>query len=263
MGETKIEWTDYTFNPWIGCARVSKGCVHCYAEALAKRFGTAEWGVDKARVRTSAEYWGKPAAWNKAAAAAGQRRRVFCASMADVFEERPELDAWRAELWRLIEQTPALDWLLLTKRPQNVMAMVPEAWRAGLPPNVWVGASVEDQEAAQARIPALAKVPARVRFLSAEPLLGPVNLERLLRPDGWRTKPFHWVIVGGESGPGARAMDPQWAHELVRQCNEAGVTVFMKQMGSAWAAGKGGDRKGAQPTRWPQALRVREFPYVR
>lgn len=121
---SKIEWTDHTFNPWLGCSKISPSCAHCYAEGWAKRSGLVKWG-DHPRRRTSAANWREPLKWNRAAEAAGERRRVFCASLADVFEDREELKPWRYDLWRLIEATPSLDWLLLTKRPENCLAFVP------------------------------------------------------------------------------------------------------------------------------------------
>lgn len=301
MGEkTKIEWTDYTFNPWMGCMKVSQGCAHCYAEALAGRFKLAEWGPTGVRRRTSEANWRAPLVWNRAAAAAGVRRRVFCASMADVFEEHPAVAAWRANLWSLIEVTPALDWLLLTKRPQNVMGMIPAMWRHGLPENIWLGASIEDEESKEERIPHLLRIPANVRFLSCEPLLGGFSMglnhtlvlssTRLANYDpltgaGQQTSGYvaqtnpnfvngpriHWVIWGGESGPNARPLPPLAERMMLASIEGARLSegirphaaVFVKQMGSVWAKEHGGDRKGGDPALWPPALRVREFPYMR
>ena len=243
MGEnSKIEWTHHTFNPWIGCVKVSPGCQHCYAEAQNKRWGKDLWGVDKPRQITSAAYWHQPLEWNDKAEVDGERRRVFCASMADVFEDREDLIEPRARLWNLIAATPALDWLLLTKRPENLLRMVPWMASDGMPwPNVWLGTSCEDQRRADERIPHLLSVPAVVRFLSCEPLLGPVTLRdewrmprfadddpRSLRADG---RGVDWVIAGGESGHGARPMHPGWARSLRDQCEEFGVSFFFKQWG--------------------------------
>lgn len=278
MGEnSKIEWTDHTFNPWIGCTKVSQGCKHCYAEALAGRFGKAEWGPAAQRVRTSAANWRKPLAWDKAARLAGRRARVFCASLADVFEEHgPELTGYRTALWELVMSTRGLDWLLLTKRPENVRSMVPANWLAtgGWPAHVWIGTSVEDQAAADERIYHLLKVPARVRFLSIEPLLGPVDLTRVPRGhyvldvlDGRygtgtastafcfgmaSLRSIDWVIVGGESGPHARPMDAAWARSLRDQCGAARTAFFMKQMLA------GGKKLGFEE--FPPDLQVREYP---
>lgn len=257
MENTKIEWATHSFNPWWGCQRVSPGCEHCYAETLAHRYNYRVWGPAKTTSRRmmSDNYWKQPLRWNKAAAAAGQRARVFCASMADVFEDHPEVEAARARLFEVIEQTPHLDWLLLTKRPQNLESMLPWTsehaghYRSRYWPNVWIGTSVEDQRRADERIPILLQIPARVRFLSCEPLLGPVDISRLLvatpcwhcgNLDGEAGRCFcgvylkpeiHWVIAGGESGPGARPMHPDWARSLRDQCEAAGVSFFFKQWG--------------------------------
>lgn len=184
------------------------------------------------RRRTSAANWREPPKWNRLALEAGVRRKVFCASMADVFEDRTELAPWRADLFALIEATPALDWLLLTKRPENVAAMVPARWMAaGFPQHVWMGASVEHQDAVEERVPHLVALPARVRFLSMEPLLGRVSLLRHMLPASWVPPRIHWVIVGGESGAGARPMAPEWAQSLRDQCLFARVSFFFKQWG--------------------------------
>lgn len=255
---SKIEWTDHTFNPWIGCQKVSPGCDHCYAEGWSKRSGHVEWGPHGARRRTSAANWRKPLAWDKAAREAGRRARVFCASLADVFDNHASiLPEWRADLWRLIAATPHLDWLMLTKRPQNIGKMLPHAWNGGWP-NVWLGTTVENQTEAHRRIPHLLSVPAAVRFLSVEPMLGPVDLTEWFwgreEPCPGCSKdidcdcghlPRHmlgeeddlsWVICGGESGPGARPMNWDWARSLRDQCQAAGVPFFFKQWGE-WENG--------------------------
>ncbi len=232
-----IEWTHHTFNPWIGCTKVSAACDHCYAEAWNKRYdGGANWGPLAPRRRTKT--WGNPVKWNKAAAAKGIRYRVFCASLADVFDNhksiRPE---WRTELWALIKGTPHLDWQLLTKRPQNIKKMLPEDWGAGGYPNVWLGTTVENQQEAARRIPHLLSVPASVHFLSCEPLLSPVEL---INYGGTR---IDWVIAGGESGPAARPMHPDWARSLRDQCTRAGVPFFFKQWGEWFPIGLAGHAK--------------------
>lgn len=238
MGEnTHIEWCDHTFNPWIGCSKVSPGCEHCYAEKLMdKRMGKVKWGPQGTRLRTSDANWRKPVAWNRKAAEAGVMHRVFCASLADVFEDRPEVVGWRSELFELIRATPNLVWLLLTKRPENVMSMA-----GSIPYNVWLGTSVENQATADERVPHLLGCPAALRFVSVEPLLGPVDFERggwsLLRRLESPRRKVHWergvdwIIVGGESGPKARPMHPQWARSIRDQCREAGVPFFFKQWG--------------------------------
>lgn len=240
MGEsTAIEWADHTFNPWIGCQRVSPACQHCYAETLNRRWGGGNWGANADRRITSEANWRLPVRWDRAAERDGVRRRVFCASMADVFEDRPDLEEPRARLWDLIAATPHLDWLLLTKRPENVRGMVPRRWAFGVrtineegstvepcewPVNVWVGTTVEDQKRADERVPHLLDVPAPVRFLSCEPLLGPVDLSAWLDRLGW-------VIAGGESGHGSRPSHPDWFRSLRDQCQQAGVPFFFKQWG--------------------------------
>lgn len=253
MGEnTKIEWCDMTWNPWIGCTKVSAGCKHCYAEAMMdKHYGRVQWGPQGKRIRTSAANWKNPLKWNRDAKAAGKRALVFCASLADVFEDKPdqpEMDDWRKELLQLIIDTPHLDWLLLTKRPENVnkiLVRLTEFMDAHSVfirlPNVWIGTSIENQEQADKRIPELLKIPATVRFLSMEPLLGPVSIETIdgALYDGGMPFPWQrlknpgigWVIVGGESGPDARPMNPDWARGIRDQCQAAGVPFFFKQWG--------------------------------
>lgn len=221
---SRIEWTDHTFNPWWGCVKVSPACKHCYAEAWAKRVGAAVWGARAPRRFFSDKHWAEPRRWNREAEASGRRHRVFCASMADVFEDRRELDEWRERLASLIDETPWLDWLLLTKRPEKAAKLAP--WGAVWPRNVWLGTTVETQVWVERRLPALAKIPARVRFLSCEPLLGPLDLSEWLNPY------VHWVIAGGESGPRARPSDPAWFRSLRDQCIAARVPFHFKQWGN-------------------------------
>jgi protein gp37 len=255
--DSNIEWTDHTFNPWIGCQKVGPGCDHCYAEAMmADRYGRVEWGPHGSRQRTSPANWKKPLAWDRAAAKAGRRDRVFCASLADVFDNHGSITSdWRGDLWRLIHRTPNLDWLLLTKRPGNILDMLPDgygapAWGEGWP-NVWLGCTVVNQAEADRDIPKLLAVPAAVHFLSMEPLLGPVDLtsiKLMLAPDvigarfnaltgryNGRLAPkdasLDWIICGGESGLGARPMHPDWARSLRDQCQAAGVAFQFKQWG--------------------------------
>jgi len=247
---TKIEWCDYTWNPWIGCTRVSPGCQHCYAEGIAMRFGIAEWGPKGSRKSTGTANWEQPARWDARAARDGVRRRVFCASMADLFEAHPHVAAPRALALHKMEQLQHLDWLVLTKRPENVMEMVPRRWFVAWPDHVWIGTSVENQQWADKRIEYLLHVPARMRFLSCEPLLGPVDLRAALLAGMIR-----WVIVGGESGTQARPMDLEWARAIRDQCRAAGVAFFMKQVGGR--RGKGGELDAI-----PEDLRIREFPWM-
>lgn len=317
--QSAIEWCDSTFNPWIGCTKVSPACDHCYAETLMDtRMGRAEWGAGKPRVRTSAANWRKPTQWNRADGvklrawegfkaqypglsdaeleAHGfvkpQRRRVFCASLADVFDN--EVDPqWRRDLFNLIARCPNLDFLLLTKRIGNVIGMVSEIadtpraasaagdllahhWRNGNPPaNVWLGATICNQDEADRDIPKLLAIPAAVRFVSIEPMLGPIQLDDLdgggvdeetiprdqwsavddddsppalginaLRGEQWQRfgdwsescNRLDWVIAGGESGPHARPSHPDWFRSLRDQCAAAAVPFMFKQWGE-WGQG--------------------------
>lgn len=303
---SRIEWTTHTMNPWRGCARVHTGCANCYAERMSKRNPAVlgVWGTNGTRVVAAEKTWAEPLKWDKAAAKAGERHRVFCASLADVFEDwqGPMVDAngatlhdgkawhvdkhWigvndvyigksvismddvRRRLFNLIDATPNLDWLLLTKRPENITKMWPEtsappqklidatyegdkdAGRfAKYRPNVWLLASVSDQQTADAMIPPLLKCRnlSPVLGLSMEPLVGPVD------PSPWIGR-LDWVIVGGESGHGARPMHPQLAIDIRNQCQAAGVPFFFKQGSQAnWPDFKDFDR-------FPPELQVREFP---
>jgi len=273
---TKIEWADHTFNPWEGCQKVSPGCDHCYAETRNARYagGTAiNWGPDAPRRRTTPANWKKPLAWNAAASTFvlqhGHRPRVFCASLADVFDNAVD-PQWRCDLFELIEATPNLDWLLLTKRIGNVRGMVPLPWvskpfqhgpdpkniyPAGWPKHVRLGITIVNQTEADRDIPKLLKLGCP-NFLSMEPLLGPVDLTAFLwgKNDavaaicqncprdadcecGYHTRAemglpaIHQVIVGGESGPDSRPMHPAWPRDLRDQCTAAGVAFHFKQWG--------------------------------
>ena len=342
---TKIEWCDFTFNPWRGCQKVAAGCVNCYAESQSKRNPKTlgVWGPDGTRVVASESMWRQPLGWNKVQHCYPQipKPRVFCASLADVFEDwqgecvcadgsahytrdgdptkmvtnrqmmgfdsdgyrYTTLDDVRARLFRLIDSTPSLDWLLLTKRPENVRRMLPiktgrrdaikdgraniEAWRRE---NVWLGTSIACQEDADRNVPELLKCRdlCAKTVLSIEPLIGPVDLDECW-PGGMPSPgrgPYvpgvDWVIVGGESGPNARPCDISWIRSIVRQCREAEVPVFVKQIGSrpdglrfrmddkgksfceehSFSHGKTTpmDPKGGDPAEWPEDVRVREVP---
>ncbi len=230
MGKnSKIEWTNHTFNPWWGCTKVSEACKFCYAEAWAKRVGQDIWGARAPRRFFSDEHWKAPLAWNREAEVLGIRIRVFCASMADVFERRADLNSARDKLWALVEATPHLDWLLLTKRPQLINHYAP--WTEW-PKNVWMGTTVENQKWAEQRLPELAKVKAAVRFISAEPLRSEIQISP------WLGNTINWVITGGESGPNARPSSPSWFRSLMTQCMEAEVPFHFKQWGD-WAPGQG------------------------
>lgn len=375
---TKIQWTHHTFNPWIGCTKVAPGCANCYAEAdMDKRRHFALWGPSGTRVRTSDANWNQPIKWNREAAAAGERRRVFCASLADVFEDwqgpvvsatlperkakcehcgtagavtipardgqrfaynahtktiratgrdfdKAPLAGWRwatlndvrRELFALIDATPNLDWLLLTKRPENIRNF----WHNHVDtfdqdeadiehtiyrPNIWLGTSISDQATADKAVPELLRCRdlSPVLFLSAEPLLGPMNLHRLQDDGRFATAGIDgvdWVIVGGESGPNCRPCRPEWIRAILGQCQSAAVPCFVKQMGgnvvtrndmvedqfnsldTGWPDPdvehdihgfredyQGADcrirlrdKKGGDMSKWPENLRVREFPVV-
>ncbi len=244
MGKnSSIEWTHHTFNPWWGCEKVSQACKFCYAEAWAKRVGEDIWGRRAPRRFFSEKHWQEPLKWNASAAKDKERRRVFCASMADVFEKRADLDAWRTKLWPVIEETPWLDWLLLTKRPENIGGMVP--WKMNWPSNIWLGTTVENQRYADERIPHLVSHAAACRFLSCEPLLGALDLAKWFPIGRIRSRkladvyPFaarkdnfvDWIIAGGESGSSARPMHPDWARNLRDQCAKSGVAFHFKQWG--------------------------------
>lgn len=344
---TKIAWCDHTFNPWIGCTKVSSGCAHCYAENLMDiRYGKVEWGPNGTRHRTSNDNWRKPLKkWNPYAEATGVRAKVFCASLADVFEDwrgpvldsrgneivvqangsyctgvrgpniRPlNMDDLRRDLFLLIDRTPWLDWLLLTKRPDNIrkmwiypdvvtipsdMEIMREAVRRQ---NVWLGTSVSDQQSADKQIPMLLDCDdmARVLFLSADPLLGPIDmtvgrcdthnrefianhvaygeyctecayggstgeLTHLLSLDAsgfGDDGRISWVIVAGESGPHARPCEIDWIRSIRDQCAEAGVPCFIKQLGANCPGYRFRDANGGDWDEWPEDLRVRQFPEV-
>lgn len=264
--KTKIWWTNSTLNGWIGCTKVSPGCANCYAEHLAvERRKWVKWGPGAPRRRTAVANWKKPLTWDRKAARTGERPRVFCGSLMDWLD--PEVPAqWRKDLLDLVGETPHLVWQQLTKRPELWRRLVGEAADAGsafaarwldghAPPNVWAGTTVEDQRRAVERIPQLLEIPAETRFLSVEPLLEPIA------PD---LRGIDLVIVGGESGPGARAFDIAWARDLRDRCRDAGVSFFMKQCGRRpMENGRPLEMKhdhGGDWDEWPADLRVRELP---
>ena len=220
---TGIAWTDHTFNPWIGCQKVSPGCDNCYAEKLTLRRRWTQWGPEGKRKRTSENYWREPIRWDRRAKAAGTQERVFCASLADVLDNQAPPGA-REDLWQLIRSTPNLDWQLLTKRPQNLEEMLPPDWGEGYP-NVWLGVSAEDQNQYDRRWPILARTPAIIKFISYEPTLGGVSLA------GQDSMP-DWLIWGGESGSRRRRLEPEWIRRITQECCQHGVAVFGKQWGA-------------------------------
>lgn len=306
---TKIEWADKTFNPWIGCTKVSPGCMKCYAEARDIRFAKgAHWGKGAPRQRTSAATWKNPVKWNKEAAIVKQRPRVF-PSLCDWLDAEVPIE-WLVDFLRLIHDTPNLDWLLLTKRPENWKPRLQEArefafsafskgdhelhawlfnWLNGephAPKNIWLGVSVENQECADERIPLLLATPAKIRFLSVEPLLGSVNLTKLCADesmgstfncltgygdwnDAKQFEPIDWVIIGGESGHEARPCNVNWIQSIIRQCWKEKVPCFVKQLGanSIQSISENSEikielkhPKGGDTSEWPEDLKVRQYP---
>lgn len=232
-----ISWTDNTFNPWIGCTKVSPACDFCYAETWDNRFGGARWGPKAARTRTKIRNWNKVRKWNRIAAEEGTKTIVFCASLADVFDNHKTiLPEWRADLWDLIRETENLAWMLLTKRPQNILKYLPADWGEGYA-NVALGASAENQVEADRRIPILLDVPAACRFLSMEPLLSQVNIPSDALGEGR----ISYLIAGGESGNEARPSDPSWFTSVRDQAIAADVGFHFKQWGEY---GETGERVG-------------------
>jgi protein gp37 len=279
---SKIQWTHHTFNPWRGCTKVSGGCKFCYADKLSKRNPKTLgiWGPNGTRVIAAESAWREVYSWNRKAKEAGERHRVFCASLADV-GEGPEtmpdgswidVQAARTRLSVLIMECEHLQFLLLTKRPENMT----KYFDAQVLERSWVGTSVENQAAADERIPRLLSIPAAVRFLSCEPLLGDVDLRYVaiepptialnaLTGEIWNVAyggeqpfgkgPVHWVICGCESGAQRRPMQSDWARSIRDQCKSAGVPFFMKQMECGLPGRVVGELED-----FPSDLRVREFP---
>ena len=236
--KSAIQWTTHTFNIAWGCIEASAGCNNCYARTFSKRMGYDVWGVGADRRTFNEKYWRQPLAWDRKARRAGRRDRVFCSSMTDVFLNDPIINREREKLWPLIEATPNLDWQILTKHPERFKATLPDP----LPPNVWLGVSVETNDQGW-RAQMLRRTRARIRFLSLEPLLGPIQAEFLRGID--------WIIVGGESGPGWRPMDLEWARELRAYAGGVwGIPFFFKQVSAL------------HPTdeMIPEDLRIREYP---
>jgi len=304
--QTLIEWCDKTWSPWFGCDKVSTGCKNCYIVTTTP-FRVRHLKHGDPRQRGSESYWRQPLKWNRLDGndhRGMERKRIF-PSLCDWLDDEVPIE-WLADFLKLIHDTPNLDWLLLTKRQENfrdrviaahkiippILGRLPLSsmlvdWMGGKPPpNIWIGTSVENQEYADKRIPELLKIPAKVRFLSVEPLLGPVNLhhhlwaQRFVVQDHVDYEPLeklHWVIVGGESGNGARACNVEWIRDVVHQCKAAGVPCFVKQLGSK-PIGKYipsltesverdlrqsrmiNHKKGGDPSEWPEDLRVRQFP---
>jgi protein gp37 len=286
---SNIQWTDHTFNPWIGCQKVTDACKFCYAEEFVgtrlKKMGKL-WGPNADRHKTANSTWEMPRRWNRIASKLKERHKVFCASLADVFEDNDKVTEYREELWQLIRETPWLDWLILTKRPENIKRFLPEDWGTGYH-NVWLGASV-GSEKDEEMIRQLIRIPAVVRFLSLEPLLGPVDITEILM-DGQLHNPLSgvsdisyqgyykidWVIVGGESGlkKNARPCNIQWILNIVNDCKKYNVPVLVKQLGSNPVYNSKStqevkrlkiiDLKGGDMNEFPEPLKVRQFPILK
>lgn len=247
MGKTSIAWADYTFNPWIGCSKVSDGCKNCYAEGLMdKRYKRVKWGDSGKRKMTTLSYWKKPFGWNQYAIKTGKERRVFCGSLCDIFEGNPQLYSIRKELYKLIYATPNLTWMLLTKRLGNVMMHVPVGWWNQFPRNVWIGTSIESEKYREERMTQLAAIPACVKFVSVEPILGPINFTKA------DAKVLDWVIVGGESGPNHREMNIEWAKDIKDWSVQNEVSFFFKQI----SGNKPGIKSGTEIDNY------KEFPQI-
>jgi protein gp37 len=257
MGQTTgIQWCHHTFNAVWGCTKVDRGCQRCYAETFSRRVGLDVWGPATDYRVFGDSHWSEPFAWNAAARASGERRRCFGGSMCDPFDvEWPQ--GTHGRLWDLIRRTGSLDWLLLTKRPENIPHMLPSDWGYGFS-NVWILVSAHDQESLVRRAKILAGIPAIVRGISLEPLVGDdIDLRALnlsTFPD------IHWLIIGGESGSGAAPMPLGSVSVALRQAKAAKLPVFFKQFGSVLAREYGwSNRKGEDPTEWPKKY-VQQFP---
>ncbi len=293
MALTTIEWTaylkecrivpGYTFNPWEGCEKVSPGCANCYAEARDKRLHKGgHWGPKSERLKHTEKYWRQLYKWDDEAAALGEKRIVFVASLADWLEDRPELDDYRIPLLYAIRKTQNLIYMCLTKRPEKfspIMRRIGQRrefpgtsemarqWVDGIwPNNVWIGATAENQEWYDKRRPFLSQIPAEKRFWSIEPMLGPIDMNffvdfvggsRMKRDDA---SDIDLVVCGGESGNGARPFDPQWARSVKTQCEEAGINFFMKQLGANPVGIERLSKKGNLLEEMPADLRVRQLP---
>jgi protein gp37 len=274
MGDTtQIQWCDKTFNPWMGCTKVAPECKNCYAEVIVdKRFDRAHWGKGQPRYRTKDANWKQPLRWNKEAGISGMRPKVFCLSLGDWLDEEVPIE-WLMSLLTLIETCQNLDWLLLTKRSQNwklrleqitdaetnhvTAPIIARNWLRGVSPqNVWIGVSAgADQRAAL-------DIPAKIHFLSCEPMLKPIDSYSL------PTQEFDWIIFGGESGTHARTCDLQWIRDGLTFCRRNEITPFVKQLGAKPCVQSPDgyyhlvlqDSHGGDLDEWPTDLRVREFP---
>jgi protein gp37 len=244
---TLIAWTHHTFNIAWGCTKISPGCTNCYADELSGRYGFDVWGPRKPRRTFGAKHWAEPLKWNRDAQKAGELRRVFCSSMCDVFEEHETIDQERAKLWSLIQQTPWLDWQLLTKRAERIARCLPDCWDA-ICQQVWLGVSIENNDYAWRADHLRGITAAAVRFVSYEPALGPLDQLDLIG--------LNWVIYGGESGAKHRPEDKQWARDMMSRCRKAGVAFFHKQSADRFTE-RGVELDGQMVREYPQP---RRFP---
>lgn len=260
MGETTtIGWTDKTHNEWIGCQIVTDAeCGDCYAKRWAIRHGMDVWGGLYDSDRHLTKTHDNPHKWNREAQEQGRWFKVFCASLSDVFEPHPQVAEARIRLWQLIEETPYLDWQILTKRPKFIRNLVPQSWLQTWPGNVWIGTSVGIQSAAEKRIPYVFDLPAPVIFLSCEPLVENILLDTWLQQ-----KKINWLICGGYSGTQDRPMQLSWARSLRDECRRFGVAFFMKQLGSVYARQYHlQNSRGEDATEFPSDLQIQEFPRI-
>jgi protein gp37 len=260
MGDnTKIEWADATINFWHGCKKVSQGCKYCYMFRDKVRYGQDGTNVQRSKNETffRALKWKEP-------------RRIFTCSWSDFFIK--EADEWRAEAWKVIKDTPQHQWLILTKRPERILQCLPKDWGDKGYENVWLGVSVENQKTADNRILKLFEVPCKIRFLSVEPLLAPINLNPYLalEIDHKIIYPIHWVIIGGESGNDTgefkyRVCKTDWMKDIVKQCSDREIPIFMKQLGTSIAKQlELKDRVGADLSeeKFPAYLAIRQLPAI-
>ncbi len=262
--DSEISWTDHTFNTVWGCKKFDALCKNCYAEALDKRWHNlkAHWGKKAERKIMSPAYWKQPLTWNKEAFDNNRMDKVFCSSMADWAENHPTLAQERLKLFPLTKITPNLWWLLLSKRYNYISKALPEDWGNGYD-NVWLGQSVGKQALAEKYLDTFLKNKAKVLFLSAEPLLGPMDLKPWLK-----TGKINWVIVGGESGNftgkyKCRPCKIEWMEQIVADCKQYNVPVFVKQLGSYIARErKLNKKKGTDMSEFPDSLKIREFPLI-
>lgn len=262
---TKVPWAHHSFNSWWGCTKTKySGCVNCYAEKYASSKGYDIWGKGKKRRYFPKSHFQQLLTWQKNAAIAGEYHRIFIGSLCDVFDDEVS-NYWRNQLWQYFDVTPNLIKMLTTKRPQNIVGMYPAEWLSNPRKDACFLFSVSDQESADEIIPLAAKIPALVRGISYEPAIGPINFAGLIEIKHTQYTPdnnFHWIVIGGESA-GGRPFELDWAYDTELFCRHAGISFYMKQLGSHLAAEYGIadiDPKGEMLDHIPEDLRIREFP---